>query len=84
MTEEWTSDWEKLFAKLSVDPDYRNELGAALGSRDDSQIEKLLRGIQVQGRDQAQLNARISALKAAFEPMVDVATVFEEPLRLAP
>jgi hypothetical protein len=84
MTDEWESDWEKLFAKCSFDQDYRRQLGEALGRRDDNRIKELLGGIQVQGRDPDQLDARVSALKKAYGPMADVAAVFDDVHRFAP
>ena len=49
MTEGWTSDWEKLFAKCLIDADYRTQLLSALANDEDTTVINLLNSIGAAG-----------------------------------
>jgi hypothetical protein len=86
MTEGWTSDWEKLFAKCVSDESFRRELLAALEQGIDHTAQGLLDSIGVGGSAPEQRSARVNALKAVRGPLGAAANAFggELPALAAP
>jgi hypothetical protein len=77
------TDWEKLIAKCAADLEYRTNLASALAENDDEAIGDLLDQIEV-GSEGAARAARISALKAARQPMEAVTEAFDAVVAVAP
>lgn len=75
MPEGWTSDWEKLFSKCLTDQAYRTQLLSALQDNQDTTVIELLDSIQAAGPENLR-TLRVSALKAAREPMEAVSSQF--------
>lgn len=73
MEDGWTSDWDRLFAKCATDPDYRARLDEALGEEGTRAAADLLRSIGIKGHGGSNLDAEVSVLKAARDPMNGVA-----------
>jgi hypothetical protein len=76
------SDWEKLFAKCATDLDYRTRLTEALDESDDS-VGRLLAEIGAHGTSSDDLYQRVSALRAARDPMLKVTHAFGSDRRMA-
>lgn len=75
MTDGWTSDWEKLFAKCVADVEYRRQLLAALDEGIDERAYGLLESIGVAGSPE-QRSTRLKALRAVRGPMAAAADAF--------
>jgi hypothetical protein len=80
MTDGWSSDWEKLFAKCVADADYRRRLLAALEQGIDDTAYGLLDSIGVAGSTE-QRSRRLSALKALKAPLAAASDAFGAPLQ---
>jgi hypothetical protein len=80
MTEGWSSDWEKLFAKCVADADYRRQLLAALDQGIDDTAYRLLDSIGVAGSTE-QRSTRLSALRALKGPLAAASDAFGAPLQ---
>lgn len=76
-----TSDWQTLFDKCAHDADYRARLATALAQQSDGPIVELLSEISVARGNVA---ARVSALRAARDPMLALADEFDVPSSVAP
>ena len=85
MTQGWSSDWEKLFAKCVADESFRRELLAALEQGIDNTALGLLDSIGIGGSAE-QRTSRVNALKAARGPLSAAANAFgsELPALAAP
>ena len=75
MTQGWSSDWEKLFAKCVADENFRRELLAALDQGIDNSALALLDSIGI-GGSADQRTSRVNALKAVRGPLGAAANAF--------
>jgi hypothetical protein len=80
MTQGWSSDWEKLFAKCVADEGFRRDLLAALDQGIDNTAIGLLDSIGI-GGSADQRSARVNALKAVREPLGAAAHAFGSDLQ---
>jgi hypothetical protein len=85
MTQGWSSDWEKLFAKCVADENFRRALLDALEHGVDNTAMGLLDSIEI-GGSADQRTSRLNALKAVRGPLGAAANAFggELPALAAP
>ena len=85
MTQGWSSDWEKLFAKCVADENFRRELLTSLDQGIDNTTLGLLDSIGI-GGSADQRTSRVNALKAVRGPLGAAANAFggELPALAAP
>ncbi len=74
MTEGWSSDWEKLFAKCATDTEYRQRLRDALVENNRERVTDLLASIDVEVSD-----GRIDQLTRLINPWLSTAETFGSP-----